>query len=120
MSSSSGKKLSDRDLKDMGNEFFAERNFDAAIDCYSRAIAKNPGVPHYYTNRALCFLNLKRWNSAIQDSKQALEKDSNLVKGHFYLGKDNVFNMSNNNLLYCSYLVFQARPCWKGISWMRP
>jgi hypothetical protein len=32
------------------------------------------------------FFFQKRWPLAIQDAKQALEKDPNLVKGHFYLG----------------------------------
>ncbi len=87
MASSSGKNYSDKELKDHGNKHFAARNFDSAIDCYTRAILKNPSVPHYYTNRALCYLNQKRWPLAAQDARRALEKDSNLVKGHFYLGK---------------------------------
>ncbi len=81
-------KNSDKELKDQGNKYFSQRNFEAALDCYSRAIQKNPGVPHYYTNRALCFMNQKRWDMAISDAKRALDKDPHLVKGHFYLGKD--------------------------------
>ena len=81
------KNLNDKELKDQGNKLFANRNFEAAIDCYTKAIMKNPSVPHYYTNRALCYLNQKRWNQAITDSKYALERDPNLVKGHFYLGE---------------------------------
>ena len=81
------KNLNDKELKDQGNKLFANRNYEAAIDCYTKAIMKNPSVPHYYTNRALCYLNQKRWSQAIQDSKYALERDPNLVKGHFYLGE---------------------------------
>jgi len=81
------KNLSDKELKDLGNKLFAGRNLEGAIESYSMAILKNPSVPHYYTNRALCYLNLKRWQQAIQDARNALEKDPNLVKGHFYLGK---------------------------------
>ena len=81
------KNLNDKELKDQGNKLFANRNYEAAIDCYTKAIMKNPSVPHYYTNRALCYLNQKRWNQAITDSKYALERDPNLVKGHFYLGE---------------------------------
>merc|ERR1711944_119124 len=66
---------------------FAARNFDGAIDSSTLAIIKNSNVPHYYTNRALCYLNPKRWPQADQDARQALEKEPNLVKGHFYLGK---------------------------------
>ena len=83
------KNLNDKELKDQGNKLFAVRNYEAAIDCYTKAILKNPSVPHYYTNRALCYLNQKRWSQAIQDSKYALERDPNLVKGHFYLGESN-------------------------------
>ena len=82
----SGKNLSDKELKEQGNKLFAARNYDAAIECYTKALMKNPSIPHYYTNRALCYLNQKRWPLAIQDAKQALEKDPNSVKGHFYLG----------------------------------
>jgi len=87
MDSSKYKNLSDKELKDQGNKQFAARNFDVAIDSYTLAIIKNSNVPHYYTNRALCYLNQKRWPQAVQDARQALEKDPNLVKGHFYLGK---------------------------------
>jgi len=87
MDSSKYKNLPDKELKDQGNKQFAARNFDGAIDSYTLAIIKNSNVPHYYTNRALCYLNQKRWPQAVQDARQALEKDPNLVKGHFYLGK---------------------------------
>jgi len=83
----SNKNYNDKELKDLGNKHFSLRQYDAAVDCYTKAILKNPTVPHYYTNRALCFLNKKQWNQAVQDSKQALERDPSLVKGHFYLGK---------------------------------
>ena len=86
-SATSNKNYNDKELKDLGNKHFSLRQYDAAVDCYTKAILKNPTVPHYYTNRALCFLNKKQWNQAVQDSKQALERDPSLVKGHFYLGK---------------------------------
>lgn len=41
----------------------------------------------YFTNRALCHLKLKRWEAACQDSRRALDVDSALVKGHFFLGQ---------------------------------
>ena len=83
----SGKNYSDKELKEQGNKLFAARNYEAAIECYTKALTKNPSVPHYFTNRALCYLNQKRWPQAISDARQALEKDPNLVKGHFYLGE---------------------------------
>ena len=48
---------------------------------------KNPNVPAFFTNRALCHIKLKQWESANQDSKRAIELDSSLVKAHFFHGQ---------------------------------
>jgi len=77
---------SDKDFKDQGNKYFNANKFDSAIESYSKAIALNPNVPTYYTNRALAYMRNNRYSQAIQDSRAALERDSTLVKGHFYLG----------------------------------
>lgn len=77
---------SDKELKIQGNKYFNASKFESAIDCYSKAIALNPNIPTYYTNRALCYMKMNRFPQAVQDSKAALERDSSLVKGHFYLG----------------------------------
>lgn len=47
----------------------------------------DPSVPIYYSNRALCYLKLQQWTSAISDCRKALEIDNNLVKAHFFLGQ---------------------------------
>lgn len=44
-------------------------------------------MPTYFTNRALCHLKMKRWDSSCQDCRRALDMDSSLVKGHFFLGQ---------------------------------
>ena len=86
MSKSSMKIYSDKELKDQGNKYFNASKYESAIESYSKAIALNPNVPTYYTNRALCYMKCNRWPQAVQDSKAALERDNSLVKGHFYLG----------------------------------
>uniref|UniRef100_A0A1B6DL63 E3 ubiquitin-protein ligase CHIP n=1 Tax=Clastoptera arizonana TaxID=38151 RepID=A0A1B6DL63_9HEMI len=79
--------LSDKELKDQGNRLFTLRKFEDAISCYTKAIIKNPSMPTYFTNRALCHLKLKRWDSSCQDCRRALDIDPSLVKGHFFLGQ---------------------------------
>jgi len=86
MSKSSSRMYSDKELKDQGNKYFNANKFESAIESYSKALALNPNVPTYYTNRALCYMKANRWAQAVQDAKAALERDSGLVKGHFYLG----------------------------------
>jgi len=79
--------LTDKELKDQGNRHFNMRKYEDAVTCYTKAIIKNPTMPTYFTNRALCHLKLKRWDSSCQDCRRALDMDSSLVKGHFFLGQ---------------------------------
>ncbi|XP_063697381.1 E3 ubiquitin-protein ligase CHIP [Culicoides brevitarsis] len=78
--------LTDTELKDQGNRLFSARKYEEAVNCYTKAIIKNPTNGTYFTNRALCHIKMKRWESACQDCRKALEMDQNLIKGHFFLG----------------------------------
>ncbi|KAL4131849.1 hypothetical protein QTP88_009096 [Uroleucon formosanum] len=76
----------DKDLKEEGNRLFSYKQYEKAIECYNKAIIKNPVVPIYFTNRALCFLKLKQWDKACTDCRRALEMDFSFIKGCFFLG----------------------------------
>ncbi|XP_006823844.1 E3 ubiquitin-protein ligase CHIP-like [Saccoglossus kowalevskii] len=78
------------ELKDQGNRFFSARKYDDAINCYTKAILRNANTATFYTNRALCYLKLQQWELAMQDCKHAIEIDTALVKGHFFLGQASV------------------------------
>lgn len=78
--------LSDKELKEQGNRLFSLHKYEDAAYCYTKAIIKNPEQALYFTNRALCNLKLKRWDSSCQDCRRALDLDPSLVKGHFFLG----------------------------------
>ncbi|XP_012533658.1 E3 ubiquitin-protein ligase CHIP [Monomorium pharaonis] len=78
--------LSDKELKEQGNRLFDLHKYEDAASCYTKAIMKNPGQALYYTNRALCHLKLKRWESVCKDCRWALDIDPCLMKGHFFLG----------------------------------
>jgi len=47
----------------------------------------DPSVATYYTNRALCYLKLKMWDSVCQDCHRAVETDPSLVKAYFFQGQ---------------------------------
>ncbi|KAK3089989.1 hypothetical protein FSP39_008263 [Pinctada imbricata] len=79
--------MSATDLKSQGNRLFASRKYDAAANCYTKAIIKSPNIPTYFTNRALCYLKMKNWDQAQQDCRRALDMDRSLVKGHFFMGQ---------------------------------
>jgi len=78
--------LTDEELKNQGNRLFSARKYEEAVSCYTKAIIKNPNNGTYFTNRALCHIKMKRWDSACQDCRRALDMDQNLIKAHFFLG----------------------------------
>ncbi|CAK9833433.1 E3 ubiquitin-protein ligase CHIP [Anthophora retusa] len=78
--------LSDKELREQGNRLFNLHKYEDAASCYTKAFIKNPTQALYLTNRALCNLKLKRWESTCQDCRRALDIDPCLVKGHFFLG----------------------------------
>ena len=54
-----------------------------------------------YANRALCYLKLGQWQEAIEDCQQAIQIDSSLVKGHFFMGQALVELKKFDDALVC-------------------
>lgn len=66
-----------------GNNFFKAKNYEAAIDKYSDAIALDPSDVTFYSNRSACYAALNRWQEAAEDGRQCIMADKNFVKGYF-------------------------------------
>ena len=101
--------MSSFDLKEQGNRLFTSGQYEEAIACYSKAIVsqhinirekqkpddviaccdqiRSPNVTTFFTNRALCYCRLQRWDDVISDCRLALELDNGSVKAHFFLGQ---------------------------------
>lgn len=80
-------KLSDQALKDMGNKLFAASQYSQAIQCYTHAIGKQPNISSYFSNRALCYIQLQENSQALLDCRQAVELDPTNIKAHFFAGQ---------------------------------
>ncbi|XP_075384822.1 mitochondrial import receptor subunit TOM34 [Tenrec ecaudatus] len=72
-----------RVLKEEGNEFVKKGNHQKAIEKYSASLSCNSLEPATYTNRALCYLALKRHTEAVQDCTDALQLDGSNVKAFY-------------------------------------
>ncbi|XP_038980457.1 RNA polymerase II-associated protein 3-like isoform X3 [Phoenix dactylifera] len=67
--------------KELGNEYFKQKKFPEAIECYSRSIALSP-TSVAYANRAMAYLKLKRFEEAENDCTEALNLDDRYVKAY--------------------------------------
>ncbi|KAI4369355.1 hypothetical protein MLD38_017802 [Melastoma candidum] len=67
--------------KELGNEFFKQKKFNEAIDCYSRSIAFSPTAVAY-ANRAMSYLKIKRFREAEDDCTEALNLDDRYIKAY--------------------------------------
>ncbi|KAI7792025.1 RNA polymerase II-associated protein 3 isoform X2 [Triplophysa rosa] len=76
----------DRDLalteKEKGNELFKGGQYDAAIECYTRGMNADPYNPVLPTNRAACFIKLKKFAVAESDCNLAITLDSKYMKAY--------------------------------------
>lgn len=69
--------------KEKGNEHFRAREFRAAVDAYSTAIAIDGSSAFYYSNRANAYAKLKRFAESERDCSAALQKRPSLGKALF-------------------------------------
>jgi len=67
-------------LKAEGNEFMRVERYDAAIDCYTRAIQLDRRNAVYYSNRAAAYGKAGEQQKAIDDCKSALAIDPKYSK----------------------------------------
>ncbi|OQV23768.1 STIP1-like proteiny and U box-containing protein 1 [Hypsibius exemplaris] len=79
-------KMTAEQLRKRGNELHDGRRFQEAVEVYSKAIMKDPSVPTFYTNRALCYLRLQRWDLVCKDCSTAIERDPNCLKAYYFMG----------------------------------
>ncbi|XVF05946.1 hypothetical protein REPUB_Repub06bG0005400 [Reevesia pubescens] len=67
--------------KELGNEYFKQKMFKEAIDCYSRSIALSRTAVAY-ANRAMAYLKMKKFQEAEDDCTEALNLDDRYIKAY--------------------------------------
>lgn len=72
--------------KQEGNAHMTSKQYDEAIDAYTRAIERDPSNPIYFSNRAAAHSSKTDHLSAVADAKQAIELDPKFVRGYSRLG----------------------------------
>ena len=68
--------------KEQGNKEYKAGNFMEAIEFYTKAIEKKKDKI-YYTNRANCFYQLKKFIKSVTDCDEAIKLDPEYAKAYF-------------------------------------
>ncbi|XP_052838212.1 RNA polymerase II-associated protein 3 [Drosophila gunungcola] len=71
------------DIKDRGNTYVKQAEYDKAIVAYSAAIGAYPHDPIYYINRALCYIKQERFEMCVEDCEAAIALDKLCVKAYY-------------------------------------
>ncbi|RYP30453.1 hypothetical protein DL767_006264 [Monosporascus sp. MG133] len=66
-------------LKNAGNRAYGSKDYNRAIDLYSKAILCKPD-PIFYSNRAACYNALGSWDQVVEDTTAAINLDPLYVK----------------------------------------
>eukprot|EP00252_Welwitschia_mirabilis_P021766 TRINITY_DN5681_c0_g1_i3.p1 TRINITY_DN5681_c0_g1~~TRINITY_DN5681_c0_g1_i3.p1 ORF type:complete len:472 (+),score=127.61 TRINITY_DN5681_c0_g1_i3:280-1695(+) len=67
--------------KEQGNEYFKEKRYSEAIDCYSRSILLYPTAVAF-ANRAMAYIKTGRYEEAEYDCSEAINLDDRYVKAY--------------------------------------
>ena len=72
--------------KQEGNAHMNGKQYDDAIDAYTKAIERDPSNPVYFSNRAAAHSSKSDHLSAVVDAEKAIELDPKFVRGYSRLG----------------------------------
>ena len=63
------------EMRSRGNDYFAQKQYPKALDCYTRCLETNESLktPVIFANRAMTYLKLKKYAMAESDASKALE-----------------------------------------------
>lgn len=67
-------------FKEQGNQAYKNQDYTKAITFYTKAIEVDQFDPSYFTNRALCYYNLNKFEECIKDCDRAIRINNNLPK----------------------------------------
>ncbi|KAI0879814.1 uncharacterized protein GGS22DRAFT_113183 [Annulohypoxylon maeteangense] len=58
------------ELKALGNKAIADKNFDGAVDAFTKAISIDPNNHVLYSNRSAAYASKKEWSNALKDAEK--------------------------------------------------
>lgn len=79
--------LSADEYKQQGNAAFAAKNYEEAIDLFTKAIEVAETPNHvFYSNRSACYASLKKFTEALNDASECVKINPTWPKGYTRMG----------------------------------
>lgn len=97
-------------LKVQGNKAFAQHEWPAAVDFYTKAIEKYDKEPSYFSNRAQAYIKLEAHGFAIVDATKALELDPGYIKAYWRRALANTAILNHREALKDFKAVVKREP----------
>lgn len=109
------------ELHKLANDLYFDEQYEEAIDIYNELICNKYNISIMYSNKAACYLQLKHYTLALQNSLKSVEVNLNNVVawgriGYSYKGLKmfaeslNAFGIAHkldkNNKIYLKELIF--------------
>lgn len=69
-------------FKDQGNQYLQAKQYDEAIEAYSKAVKLDPTDKVFYSNRSAAYLSKGDALNALKDAKKCIEVDRTWPKGY--------------------------------------
>ena len=76
-------------FKALGNAEFKLKNFEKAIEHYTKAIELDDTNHVFFSNRSGCYTSLKKWSESLQDAEKCIQVKPDWHKG--YIRKAQVY-----------------------------
>jgi len=73
-------------MKEKGNDEFKKGNYEKAIEYYTYATEMDPTNHVFYTNRAMCYAAMKKWDKSLRDAETSIKLKKDWEKGHYRRG----------------------------------
>lgn len=102
-----GNEYAAEQLKNSGNKYFKNGDYEEAEALYSQAIQKNSANPLLFTNRANARLKLEKWEGVIDDCIRSIELLKDNMKAFFYLAQAQIAINHPNEALSSALMAFE-------------
>ncbi|CAI2165459.1 2680_t:CDS:10 [Funneliformis geosporum] len=74
--------MSAEEYKSQGNKSFAAKDYDKAIELFTKAIELDPSNHVLYSNRSASYASLKKYDKALEDANKTVELKKDWAKGY--------------------------------------